>query len=136
MQRIPYLNTSATQTLRDLDQLFGDAFENFGRLPGWLSARAGGPAVDLYEDDAHYYARLDLPGFSRDQVDIRVDRGTLTVSAATDEEDNAPQRKTSRSFNLPDGVAEDQIQARLEQGVLTLTLPKAETARPRNITVE
>jgi HSP20 family protein len=121
-----------------------------------LPATAGtGFPVDLYEDPNHAYVRAELPGVNRDDIQVEMTDGTLTITAVrkTPSTSSAPapasevqapstgsepveQTATfSRSLTIPAEISADQVSAAYENGVLTVTLPKREEAKPKKITV-
>lgn len=103
-------------------------------------------AVDVVDRDDEFVVTVDLPGFERDDVEIRVTDHTLHIEAehaeATEEEDENYLRQerrhesTSRSIRLPDEVDKESVTARMKNGVLTVTLPKLEVEEARTIEVE
>jgi HSP20 family protein len=117
----------------ELDRLFSVA----------LTDIAGAPAarfpVDLYEDKDNTYVRAELPGVSRDDIGVEVADGELTLTATrkTPAADGQPEQSVSfsRTIALGDAVQADQVAAAYENGVLTVTLPKREEAKPKKITV-
>lgn len=88
------------------------------------------PPVDLARHDDGWTAWLDVPGTSAERLSVTVDDGVLEVRAVRDAE-----RGWLRRLALPDAVDVDAIEAQVEHGVLTLTLPKRESARPRSIPI-
>lgn len=110
-----------------------------------ISARSWSPAVDIYETPDELVFDTELPGFERDQIDINVEEGNLSITAerTLDErsENNFQRRerfygKFHRSFQLPPFADAEKISASLKDGVLTIKAPKREEARPRQIKVE
>jgi len=101
------------------------------------------PEVNIYETTAGYTLEADLPGVTREGLDITLDASTLTISGCR--EKNAltaePIYRESitadyrRVFELDPAIDRAGITAKLEQGVLTVTLPKSERAKPRKIAV-
>src|SRR4051812_35380609 len=102
--------------------------------------------VDVREDADHIYVEAELPGFSKDDVDITLENQTLTITAERKAEqkrqDNGgyllPERRYNRfqrSFNLPPTVDEQSVNAKLDGGVLVITLNKREETKPRKINV-
>ncbi len=104
--------------------------------------------VDVREDADHIYVEAELPGFKKDEVDINLENQTLTISAEHREPNEPkPGDKTEwllrerhytrfqRSFTLPPTVDAQTVQAKLNDGVLTITLNKREESKPRRITV-
>ncbi len=143
---------------REFDTVLNRVFG--GGTPQTTSGRRSAPyAVDVYEDENHLYFEVELPGFKRNEIDITLDNNTLAISAERTErrqqgadgraeqkgQEKGKQRETllnerrftwfSRSFTLPPTVSTDNVQARLEDGVLFLTLSKREETKPRKIEV-
>jgi len=92
-------------------------------------------AVDVHEDKDAYHASFEVPGVKKEDVKIALNNGMLTVSAEKREKngDNESSDSLSRSVAVPDGVNADGISAKLEDGILRVTLPKAEHRKPRTI---
>ena len=100
------------------------------------------PPVDIYEMPDGLVVTADLPGVTHEHLDVRVDNHVLTIRAQADYAHLAEPTYREyelvnyfRQFELSDKVDEGKISADLKHGVLTLTLPKAEEAKPRQITV-
>jgi HSP20 family protein len=100
------------------------------------------PPVDIYEMPDGLVVMADLPGITHEHLDIRVDNHILTIRAQAVHAQKAEPTYREyelvnyfRQFELSDKVDEAKIQADLKHGVLTLTLPKAEEAKPRKIAV-
>lgn len=105
-------------------------------------------AMDVAETEKAFVVKLDLPGVSADEVDIQIDNNTLTIrgqrSEENDEKDEAKHfhrvERTSGSFTrsvvLPSTINEDETVAECKDGVLTITAPKTEEARPRKISIK
>lgn len=117
----------------------------FRQAPAWLH-RGGLPAVNVWEDANALHAELDLPGYAADKLDVQVIEGnvlTVTAERAAPELAGAvwhrqerPAGRFSRSLALPSLVDADKVEAKFELGVLRLTLPKSEAAKPRRIAVQ
>lgn len=102
------------------------------------------PAADIFETENALTVVLEIPGVSKDHVDINLENGLLTIEGRIDfgkyeglrpiysEYIVGPYR---RSFRLPNQIDQDKIGAEMQDGVMTLTLPKAEKAKPRRISV-
>ncbi len=131
-------------SLRDaMDRLFQESFV----LPsaGATAAGAGRFGMDLAETENAFVVKAELPGVKPEDVQVTVQGATLTIrgqSAADDEQKGTywhlRERRAGtvqRSVTLPMPVNADQAQAQFEHGILTLTLPKAEEARPKQIKV-
>jgi HSP20 family protein len=105
------------------------------------------PPVDIYENDQHEIVlRAELPGLKREDLDIRVENNTLTLRGERKHDAEVKQESYhrversygafSRSFSLPATVNTEQVKAVFADGVLTITLPMREEARPRQIQVQ
>ena len=96
-------------------------------------------SVDLYEDKDNTYVRAELPGVNRDDVNVEIVEGYLTITAArktkTADGKGEESFSFSRSVSVPESVQADKVAAAYENGVLTVTLPKREEAKPKKITV-
>lgn len=124
-----------------------DSFRDLDRIAGQLLAVGREPRsmpMDLYRSGDHYVMHLDLPGIDPGSVDIQVDGSVLTIRAErsprTAEEidwlvHERPSGTYQRQLKVGPGVDVDAVNATLEHGVLTLTLPIAERAKPRKIEV-
>ena len=94
--------------------------------------------VDLYEDANATYVRAELPGVNRSDIGVELVDGTLQLTAKRTTKDGEREETAefSRAINVPDSAVQaDKIRAAYENGVLTVTLPKREEAKPRKITV-
>ncbi len=107
-----------------------------------LSETAGVSAerfpVDLYEDNNATYVRAELPGVNRSDIGVELTEGTLQLTAKRTIKDGDSEEtlEFSRAITVPDhAVQADKISAAYENGVLTVTLPKREEAKPRKISV-
>jgi HSP20 family protein len=94
--------------------------------------------VDLQEDKDNAYVRAELPGVKREDLKVETADGALTISASRKQKDgeNETAVALSRSVSLPADVQVDKVTAAYENGVLTVTLPKAEALRPRQIEIK
>jgi HSP20 family protein len=97
--------------------------------------------VDLFEDKENTYVRAELPGVTREDINVEMVEDYLTISASRkapagkDEEQAGSSFSFSRSVTIPEEVQADKVTASYENGVLTVTLPKREEAKPRKVTV-
>jgi HSP20 family protein len=120
--------------------------EAFPRLNEPNQARPWTPAVDILETENELVLKADLPEVKQEQIDIRVEDGTLTLrgerkfEAVQDEKGYHRIERSygafSRSFTLPDTVDPEGVRASFKDGVLTVNLPKKEASKPRQIKVE
>jgi len=139
----------------ELERLFermSRQFEDASRMWGgeepfaWATSELESMAVDLVEHDDEFVATVDLPGFERDDVEIRVTDHTLRIEAeheeSVEEEEEQYLRQERRhesmhrSIRLPDEVDTDGVTARMKNGVLTITLPKHEVEEAHRIEIE
>jgi HSP20 family protein len=103
------------------------------------------PSVDIKETENELVLRADLPGVEEKDIDIKVEDGTLTLKGERkfeEKKEGEGYHRIERSygsfvrcFSLPDSVESDKAEAQYKNGVLTVTLPKKEVAKPRNIKV-
>jgi HSP20 family protein len=102
------------------------------------------PAVDVYETADRYVVTAEVPGMHRDEVDITVHEGRLTIAGARRQADTRCEQyhrverghgSFSRTFQLPSPVDGDRVTADLRDGVLTITCPKADNGSARRIQV-
>ena len=131
---------------RDFDHLLGRLFHGNGTQDG--GARLAPYGVDIREDQDHFYVEAELPGFKKDDIDVTLENQTLTISGERREEVKKGDEKKGelllnerrynrflRSFTLPPTVDEQSVNAKLADGVLTITLNKREESKPRKISV-
>jgi HSP20 family protein len=121
----------------------GDLLEEFWgrRGPGQFS-----PATDITEDDGHYVVSAELPGMKRSDISVDVHDGVLTIRGEkkSEREEKSEKRRYversfgsfSRAFTLPSDADESKVEASFKDGVLTVTLAKSETKKPRVIDVK
>jgi HSP20 family protein len=131
-------------TLRDaMDRLFDDAFTRPLRLnDGHWSI----PAVDMYQTDNEIVVKAAIPGVKTDDVQINVTGEVLTIKGETKEKEEVKEKVYhlreqrwgvfERTIALPTDVIADKAKAEFENGILTITLPKAEEVRPKSITIK
>ncbi len=128
-----------------INRIFGDAYrrsdEDVLKGGDWT------PPVDIFENKDHEIVlRAELPGLKREDIDIRVENSTLTLRGERKQESEANQDNYhrversygsfSRSFSLPTTVNTEKVSATFADGVLTITLPTREEAKPRQIQVQ
>jgi HSP20 family protein len=128
-----------------INRIFGDVYrrtdDDVLSRGDWL------PPVDIYENDRHEIVlRAELPGLNREEIDIRVENNNLTLrgerkrDAEVKEENYHRVERSyggfSRSFALPTTVDTEKVSASFTDGVLTITLPLREEAKPRQIQVQ
>jgi HSP20 family protein len=132
----------------------GLAWPTFGRLANLQDEldrlfeaplTAWAPALDVHEDKDSFNVRVELPGMKREDIEVALHDGALVISgerqAETVKEGTEVHRqeryygKFSRALTLPAAVAGDRVKAQYKDGILNVTLPKAEEAKPKAITV-
>jgi HSP20 family protein len=126
-QRSPWFGLES-----EIDRLFETALTDFG---GESTTRF---PIDLYEDKDNTYVRAELPGVNRDDINVEMTDGYLTISATrkTSGEDGQEEAFSfSRAVSIADEVQTDKVSAAYENGVLTVSLPKREEAKPKKISV-
>lgn len=126
--RNAYLNRSAFGGLEsEIGRLFDSALADFA------PAQSPRFPVDLYADTDNAYVRAELPGVDRDAINVEMADGYLSISATRKNGEDSVSFQ--RSISIPETVQADKVTAAYENGVLTVTLPKQEQAKPRKITI-
>jgi HSP20 family protein len=127
----------------ELDRLFESPLAEWTRtsqlLSGWT------PALDIYEDKENFIVKAELPGMKREDINVSFQDGMLSISGERKGEtkhEDAEVHRTERFFGrfqravtLPAPVAPDKVKAQYKDGILTVTLPKTEEAKPKQIDV-
>lgn len=131
-------------TLHDeINRLFEEPLShlalNSQLLSGWT------PRLDVYEDKDNVYVKAEVPGMKREDIEVSLHDGTLSLSGERKSEtksEGTEQYRTERFFgrfertiSLPAPVATDKVKAEYKDGILAVTLPKTEEAKPRKIEV-
>jgi HSP20 family molecular chaperone IbpA len=125
--------------VQEQEMVEGNGTERFRARPTFI------PRSDIYETEDHVVIILDLPGTKEDSIDITLEKNILTINANSshDAPDGYELAFTEfrsgdyeRSFRLTDEINRDAIEALYLDGVLNLSLPKAEVAKPRKINVK
>ncbi len=118
----------------EIDRLFSNTLENLGTTDG-----PDRFPVDLYQDKDNVYVRAELPGVNRDDINVEIVDGFLLIAATRKTpatEGRAEESfSLSRSVRLTEDIQNDKVAAAYENGVLTVTVPKREEAKPKKITV-
>lgn len=113
---------------------------------GALAAdRAGSPALNLWDDGENFHAEAELPGFKIEDIDLAVAGSELQIRGKREiplrknwavHRQERPTGEFSRTITFPAAIDADRVRASLQAGVLTITLPKAPSAKPRKIEVK
>lgn len=129
---------------RDFQREVGRLFESLEPLQSWRVVRQF-PAINLYDAGDRYVLTAQLPGVAPEDVDLSITGETLTMrgerkrpEGVSDESFRRQERqfgRWTRTVTLPDRVESTQVSATFSEGILTVTVPKAESARPRQITI-
>ena len=128
-----------------MDRMFDDAWR--GNWPSSTSFSGfDSPALDIHETDTAYEVGVPLPGVNPEDINVRMQNGTLTISGELPQPKVQDNRKVvvqeryygkfSRSVSLPQSVDTNKVEATYDNGVLNLTLPKLPEAQPKQITVK
>lgn len=126
------------------DDLFGN--DDLWKWPARTAERRFLPAVDIHETKDAYVLAADVPGVPAESIDISVKDGVLTLTGERKVEARTTEGgyhrversagKFQRSFALPKGVKADAIEARVEHGVLTVSIPKPVAAAPHRVEIK
>jgi HSP20 family protein len=129
---------------REMNKMFDNFFRG-GDEPGLLNGNWM-PAVDVAEGDNDYVVKIELPGVNKDDVKITLESNILTIRGEKKAEKETKEKNYhriersygsfQRSFTLPTSVKNDKIDAEYKDGILSITLPKAEEAKPKQIEVK
>lgn len=121
------------------------ANDPFFRRPLVASEDDGGVAIDVSESDGKLVVRANLPGFKRDEIDVQVHKGVLTIKGEHAEETESKDEKffrrerrfgaVSRSIALPGNITDEHVDATFENGVLVLRIAQPEAARPKKVAI-
>ena len=136
---------SDVMTLRDaMDRLFDDAFTRPFSLRNGGSTWSSLP-IDMYQTNDEVVVKAVVPGFRPDQVQISITGDVLTIRGELKQEEEKKEKawhlrehrlgSFERSVGLPVSVTSDKATAEFENGVLTITLPKAEEVKPKSISI-
>ena len=125
-------------------RLFHDTFNRMLSEPS--TSRPWNPSVDIFETENELVLHADLPGVKMDEIDIQMENGNLAIKGERKFEQNQEHKgfhRIERSygsfvryFSLPDTVDTEQVRAEYANGVLTVTLPKKELAKPKSVKVQ
>ena len=133
---------SDIERLRDeMDKMF----RGLGAEGPWVPRATVYPALNISEDEENIYLRAEVPGMKAEELDISIEGETLTIKG--ERKDYSPDQKHSyhrreietgrfsRAITLPTRIDADRVEARYQNGIMSITLPKAEEAKPKKITV-
>jgi spore coat protein M/HSP20 family protein len=122
------------------DSLFNNILGDWGLMPSRF------PAVDIVENDDAYILEAELPGYKQEEVKVNVEKHVLKLSSTKQSKKEEKDKKRlvseryyqsfERAFTLPEDVDEEKIEGHFSDGLLKLTLPKKEIAKPKAIEVK
>jgi HSP20 family protein len=132
-----------TDLREEIDRLFESPLAEMTRtshlLSGWT------PVLDLYEDKDNLLVKVELPGMKREDIDVSLHDASLSISGERKGEEKHQDAdvyraerffgRFQRTVTLPTPVAAEKVKAQYKDGVLTITLPKSEEAKPKHIDV-
>lgn len=126
----------------EFDRAINRAFSSFARWPGWSDDlfQSRGELqipVDLYDDQDSYHVRAELPGVQKSDVKLELDNAVLTITAERRIRNGDQEGVTtlSRTVNVAEDIQADKIKAKLTDGILSVSLPKSEEIKPRQISI-
>lgn len=144
------IRTVRNPVARRFDEDFNNLFEGFFRPMRWADEETASqglaPALDVIERNGDFVVKAELPGVKKEDIDVAVENGVLTIAAESKSEHEEKEGdrvirqerrygRYVRSLRLGKAVDEKQVQASYKDGVLELVLPKAEEVKPKKITV-
>lgn len=131
---------------KEMNRLFDFSF---ARRPWGDSTLLGGqwsPAIDVYDSKDNILVKADLPGLTKDEIEVSIENDNLVIKGEKKKDTEVKEEnyyKTERFYGsfyrtveLPAQVETDKVDAKYEDGVLSLTLPKKEDAKPKQITID
>ena len=145
MWNIPALKNETS--LLDFRREFDRFFDDFWTVPSLLDSprknAPWAPVADIEEEDDHYLLTLEVPGMAREDLKIEYVNGQIAISGERKQEEKNKNGRYSerrygkffRAFSLPAGVDGDKVEAQYANGVLKVYVPKAESAKPRQIKI-
>ncbi len=127
-----------------------DPFEEFEKMlqtwPGYQNVKSFVPAVDVYQDDDNVYIETPLPGIKISDINIAVENDVLTIEGSREHKSEVDEKNYyrqevrygsfHRSIALPASVNGDRAEAEYHDGVLKVTIPKEERAKPKKIAIK
>jgi len=129
---------------RDLNRVFDSRLFPSTAGQTTLNSADWSPTVDIHENADGYHLSVDLPGVKPDQIDVTADKGVLSIRGTRESTHEDKELKRSerffgsflREFSMPENADLDRIEAKSEQGVLTIFVPKTAKVEPKRIAVQ
>ena len=131
-----------TNRVSSLVDRFFNNDDLFAPLTPWVAPGWSSMPLSMWQDEGHVYVEFDAPGLTDQDIDVSIDAGELIIRGERKREREAQGYDTryygqfQQRVTLPCDIDAENVQARLVNGVLSLTLAKAETARPRKIAIQ
>lgn len=151
MARLPVRSGGRNMMLINPSREFEEIYDRMGQLVnvalGDLSTPMvadvpWSPLADISETDDAYVVRAEVPGVSKDQIDVELEDRQLVITGEMPDEPNGRRHRSTRRTGrfeyrsiLPGDVKSDGVSAQLADGILTVTVPKSESAKPRRVEV-
>jgi len=144
------IRSTRTPAVRRWNDEFDNMFEGFFRPLRWVEEEASqalAPRLDVVERENEFVVQAEMPGIKKDDIEVSLENGVLTITAETKSETGQKEGervirqerrygKYLRSLRLGKEVDEKKVKASYKDGILELTLPKAEEVKPKKITVD
>jgi HSP20 family protein len=134
------LRTMQDQMNRMLDMAWNREFGEDLKEGVWQ------PPVDIYEDEQSVVIKAEVPDVDQKDIEVRIENNTLTLKGERKHSSEIKKEnyyrveryfgQFQRSFSLPQSIDQDKVEATCDKGILTITLPKCEDVKPRQISVE
>lgn len=127
-----------------MNRVFPDFEGSYGSDIGWRLAADGSPRTNLYDNGDHFVVVAEVPGMAKDDIDVKIQGNYLELSGTRKNETpegykihrtESSSATFTRSFTIPADVDVEKVDASLQNGLLTLRLPKAEAAKPKQISI-
>lgn len=128
-----------------MERVFDDSLFRPSETPGWSGSDEGTLALDISQKDGNVVVRSSLPGFKKEDIDVQLHNGVLSIKAEHSEESEEKGEKfyrrerrfgsVSRRVALPGIIHDSEVEGELKDGVLTLTIPIPEKAQPKKIEI-
>ena len=144
-RRTPFETIRPFESIRDFMDMLNEPFGQLGELKPLTQAGDGLLPVDVSEKDNQYIIRASLPGFNKDEIDVQVHEGVVTIKAERSEEDECKDEKfycrerrwgaVSRSVTLPGVGSDADTKAEYKDGVLTLHVPQSPAMKPKKVKI-
>lgn len=142
-ERVPAWGEPVAEEFDELFDRMSRFLESAAAMPSMIGRSAWAPMADMYETDDAYVVEAEFPGVSREDIDVQIaDRELIVKAEIAEREREGVMRRTTRRTGtfeyramLPTDVKAEKVGAQLSEGVLTITIPKAQPVKPRRVEV-